>query len=415
MAPMNFIFKSKSRTPQELVRHLRDTILRLDPTLPLGGSHSSSSLHTSFAGGASSSSASASSSSASSGLSGSGGASSSSAVTATGSSGGGSSAEARRKAVDEISKTLSQVKTILFGEGDAEPQPELVAQLAQEVYSYDVLQLLVAHIGQFDFEAKKDVSQIFNVLLRRQIGSRSPTVEYLATKPDVIFLALRGYENPDVALNTGMILREMLRHEALAKILIYSDRFYTLPDYIESTTFGISCDAFANFKEALTRHKAMVATYLDTHYDRFFGMYTTLLQSPNYVTKRQSLKLLGEILLDRSNFAVMTRYISSQDNLKLMMNLLRDRSRNIQFEAFHVFKVFVANPKKPPQIEQILRRNSQRLVKFLSDFHNDKDDEQFVDEKQYVLQIIDATAKSKPSNAPEQQEQGSGGPAIGAK
>jgi calcium binding protein 39 len=36
---------------------------------------------------------------------------------------------------------------------------------------------------------------------------------------------------------------------------------------------------------------------------------------------------------------VMTRYISNPDNLKLMMNMLREKSRNIQFEAFHVFKV----------------------------------------------------------------------------
>ena len=52
-----------------------------------------------------------------------------------------------------------------------------------------------------------------------------------------------------------------------------------------------------------------------------------------------SFKLLGELLLDRHNFTVMTRYISNQENLKLMMNMLRDKSRNIQFEAFHVFKV----------------------------------------------------------------------------
>ena len=57
------------------------------------------------------------------------------------------------------------------------------------------------------------------------------------------------------------------------------------------------------------------------------------------MTKRQSLKLLGEILLDRANFAVMTRYIANDANLKMMMNLLRDKSKNIQFEAFHVFKV----------------------------------------------------------------------------
>lgn len=376
---MNFIFKSKSRTPQELVRHLRDTILRLDSSSPLGGSNSNNSLHSHYSNGAASSSSSGSSSS--------------------GIASSGSSTEIKRKAVEEISKTLCQIKAILFGDGEADPQPELVAQLAQEVYAHDVLQLLVAHISKLEFEAKKDVSQIFNVLLRRQIGSRSPTVEYLSTRPEIIFLTLRGYENPDVALNTGMILREMLRHEPLAKILLYSPQFYTFPDYIETTTFGISCDAFSNFKETLTRHKSTVATFLESQYDRFFTAYTTLLTSPNYVTKRQSLKLLGEILLDRTNFAVMTRYIASEDNLKLMMNLLRDKSKNIQFEAFHVFKVFVANPKKPPQIEAILRRNRERLVRFLGEFHNDKDDEQFVDEKQYVLQIIEATGKAPASAA----------------
>lgn len=83
----------------------------------------------------------------------------------------------------------------------------------------------------------------------------------------------------------------------------------------------------------------MVAEYLDKNYDRFFASYTALVLSKNYVTKRQSLKLLGEILLDRANFNVMTRYIASEANLKMMMNTLRDKSKNIQFEAFHVFKV----------------------------------------------------------------------------
>lgn len=81
-----------------------------------------------------------------------------------------------------------------------------------------------------------------------------------------------SYENADVALNTGMILRAMLRHEPLARALLYSDkwvrtisahstdfrvlscnvscsnRFYNFIDYIEQTTFGIACDAQANFK-----------------------------------------------------------------------------------------------------------------------------------------------------------------------
>ena len=50
------------------------------------------------------------------------------------------------------------------------------------------------------------------------------------------------------------------------------------------------------------------------------------------------------------------------------MNLLRDKSKNIQFEAFHVFKVFVANPNKTAPVKDILVKNKDKLVKFLSDF-----------------------------------------------
>lgn len=56
----------------------------------------------------------------------------------------------------------------------------------------------------------------------------------------------------------------------------------------------------------------------------------------------------------------------------MMMNLLRDKSRNIQFEAFHVFKVFVANPQKPAEIMSILSKNREKLLTFLEDFHNDR-------------------------------------------
>jgi calcium binding protein 39 len=67
--------------------------------------------------------------------------------------------------------------------------------------------------------------QIFNNLLRRQIGARWPTVEYISGKREVLFAAHAGYENEDIALNTGMILREMLRHEPLCKILLYSEQY----------------------------------------------------------------------------------------------------------------------------------------------------------------------------------------------
>ncbi|CAH2238828.1 jg6818 [Pararge aegeria aegeria] len=142
-------------------------------------------------------------------------------------------------------------------------------------------------------------------------------------------------------------------------------------------------------QELLTRHKILCAEFLEANYDKVFSHYQRLLNSENYVTRRQSLKLLGELLLDRHNFSIMTRYITNPDNLKLMMNMLKEKSRNIQFEAFHVFKVFVANPNKPKPILDILLRNQDKLVDFLTKFHTDRsEDEQFNDEKAYLIKQI---------------------------
>lgn len=142
-----------------------------------------------------------------------------------------------------------------------------------------------------------------------------------------------------------------------------------------------------------------------------------------------SSQLLGELLLDRHNFTIMTKYISKPENLKLMMNLLRDKSRNIQFEAFHVFKVriyyyftnpklvsnfkiqmwqglspcvqvFVANPNKTQPILDILLKNQTKLIEFLSKFQNDRaEDEQFSDEKTYLIKQIRDLKRPTPQEA----------------
>ena len=58
----------------------------------------------------------------------------------------------------------------------------IVAQLSQEVYNCGLLLLLLRNLHMVDFEGKKDAVQVFNNLLRRQIGTRTPTVEYICTK-----------------------------------------------------------------------------------------------------------------------------------------------------------------------------------------------------------------------------------------
>jgi len=301
----------------------------------------------------------------------------------------GGDGKKQEKAQEDTSKQLVNIKNMLFGT-DSEQQSDIVlAQLSQEMYNSGLLLLLLRNLHKIDFEGKKDAAQIFNNILRRQIGTRTPTVEYICTKPEILFTLARGYEQQEIALNCGTMLRECVRYEALTKIILHSDHFYDFFKYVEVSTFDIASDAFATFKELLTKHKMLAADFLEANYDAVFVQYQRLLHSDNYVTRRQSLKMLGELLLDRHNFSVMTRYISNPDNLKLMMNMLKEKSRNIQFEAFHVFKVFVANPNKPKPILDILLRNQEKLVDFLSKFHTDRsEDEQFNDEKAYLIKQI---------------------------
>ena len=97
-------------------------------------------------------------------------------------------------------------------------------------------------------QSRKDTALIFGNLLRRQIGTRSPTVDYLCSHDQILSDLIRGYENPDVALNAGIMLRECSKHESLTKIILNSEDFYRFFDYVELSTFDVASDAFTTFR-----------------------------------------------------------------------------------------------------------------------------------------------------------------------
>jgi calcium binding protein 39 len=178
-----------------------------------------------------------------------------------------------------------------------------------------------------------------------------------------------------------------------ANTIVFSHQIYLYPlldKYVFVPNFDAASDALTTVREVFTNDKSIASEYLDRDYNSVFQKYNLMLQHDSYVTKRMSLKLLGEILLDRSNFHVMIKYISSRDNLRIIMLLLRDSSGNIQFEAFHVFKIFVANPNKPPEVVKILVQNKVKLVAYLDQFHKEKEegDEQFRDEKALLISTL---------------------------
>jgi len=250
---------------------------------------------------------------------------------------------------------------------------------------------IIKSIPKFPQDNRKDIVTIFIKLLK-QGGEQLIVVEYIAeVDPSVITTLCEGCKDEVASMTCNMILLEACRYEELAKLLLTLPHFVPFFSLVQNSNFDIASNSFTTFKEILTKHKTLVASFLENNYDAIFDNYKELLISSNYVTKRTSLKLLGELLLDRTNFHVMTKYIAQASNLKLMMNLLRDPAKNIQFEAFHVFKVFVANPKKPQPVLDILVKNKNALITYLTDFHNDKsEDDQFMEEKAYLIRQIQA-------------------------
>jgi calcium binding protein 39 len=84
--------------------------------------------------------------------------------------------------------------------------------------------------------------------------------------------------------------------------------------------------------------------------------------------------------------------VNSRANLILVMHLLRDMSPHITLDAFHVFKVFVANPNKIPEVVKILKDNRAKLCAYLETLHKDKEgsDTQFRDEKALIIATLRA-------------------------
>ena len=158
--------------------------------------------------------------------------------------------------------------------------------------------------------------------------------------------------------------RECLVHEPLAKIVITSEQFQDFFTYIECPQFDIAADAFSTFRDLLTRHKRVASAFIQENYEAFFSRFNNLLNSDNFLTKMNSVKLLNELLHDRNNLSVMRKYISNDTNLRGVMSLMLDRNRVTQSAAVEVFKIFLANPVKSYEVKNVLVKNRDILISY---------------------------------------------------
>ncbi|CAB9507150.1 Calcium-binding protein 39-like [Seminavis robusta] len=292
---------------------------------------------------------------------------------------------------------------------------------------------LLDNLGALPFESRKHVASIVNYLLVCGLEGSDGHLyqplmnsfrDYVASRYDEIISTLvKGHDcelhggQADCSLHFGSMLRSCLRHVALyQQLTITTERtqrfvFPFLDKYVHLPNFDVSSDAMETLRiiftgsssSGATAHQhdeqtqqamaEIAANFLTRDYDAIWVQRFPLLltETANYMTRRMALQILSTVLLTRSNYAVMIKYVAERRNLVLVMKLLRDTSPHITLDAFHVFKVFVANPNKPPEIIKILKDNKEKLCRYLETLHKDREeaDTQFRDEKALIIATIE--------------------------
>ena len=136
-------------------------------------------------------------------------------------------------------------------------------------------------------------------------------------------------------------------------------------------------------------------------YLRFIRSYQKpIIEMQDYSIVVPMLNGLGEMLLKRSNHAIMMKYISSKHNLKVILEALRRRSSKVRSEAFHILKIFVVNPRQPYVIRRLLAANAVSIEDvLLKQFEHFQSDEALIAELKVVLSVLRALPEKHESSA----------------
>eukprot|EP01084_Bolivina_argentea_P048848 89928_1 len=291
--------------------------------------------------------------------------------------------EKRNHAPSKLCVDLEQIHLFCYGDVDKQPNPENAEKLVKKLLDSkeNLFLKLAENMAYLPFEAKKRNADILNYVIRRCVKNRSHV--YIQCKTD-----RNGY-NPiiqalldDYNQNSSSVIQEMVKRPELTNMLLNQIKFkidghnnkstkptenknddndqddYDLVDellvLVENPIFHISSDAFRSLETLLIRgQKKYTSNYLNKHYHRIFQGLNKLIKSDHFVTQKKTFVFLRELLV--KNRDVMIKYVANKANLAMIMNLMhRNRDNSVSFEAFHIFKMFVANPRKQKDVHMIL-------------------------------------------------------------
>jgi len=173
----------------------------------------------------------------------------------------------------------------------------------------DLLYHLAVNLYRLPFESRKDTQVIFSYVFRFRPPTTQQKADPLALawvvekRPQVLIELCRGYDHKESATPAGTVLREVLKSEAAAAVILFDDGdepgsssrgvagintdrpqsgngvFWTFFDWIDKSSFEVAADAFTTFR---VRNRAPVSiTPIPKHTPRLKTQLTTPFPSTN--------------------------------------------------------------------------------------------------------------------------------------
>ena len=213
-----------------------------------------------------------------------------------------------------------------------------------ELFSSDIILELIVKLPLIGFENKKLIATVVCNALLLKVDDRFVTVDYVCKEPNILLALLDSYKygRSDLTLNCGRILRQCLQHQCLARVLLYSKKFFDLFSYVNQQRFDVSMDAFLTLRSLLTTHRELSEEYLTENEVIFFdNYYMKLINSDNYVTKRQSLEILALIMKDSE--VIRKVFARQTTRLTAILDLFWNKYRHIRFRAQNISHVLVSD------------------------------------------------------------------------
>lgn len=161
---------------------------------------------------------------------------------------------------------------------EVDSTPALVRSLFEAAIREDLLYQLARSIRKLNFEARKDTQTIMTHLLRYKptdAPGDPPAINYIVhQRPEVIIELCRGFENSQSALSCASILKEAIKFDVIAALILYDESsdsepavrlkdlraeqpqsgngiFWKFFDWIDKGSFEVSADAFTIFRVGL--------------------------------------------------------------------------------------------------------------------------------------------------------------------